>query len=50
MDTEAVPVRTLWLRDGTPLHLEEHGDPDAPVTVVFVHGWTLDSRTWRHQV
>jgi pimeloyl-ACP methyl ester carboxylesterase len=43
-------VRTLCLRDGTRLHLEEHGDRAAPVTVVLVHGWTLDSRTWRHQV
>jgi pimeloyl-ACP methyl ester carboxylesterase len=40
----------LTLSDGTALHLEERGDPAAPVTVVFAHGWTLDSRTWRYQL
>jgi pimeloyl-ACP methyl ester carboxylesterase len=45
-----MPIRSLPLPDGALLHLEEHGDPAAPVTVVFVHGWTLDSRTWRHQI
>ncbi|HEX5494432.1 MAG TPA: alpha/beta fold hydrolase [Mycobacteriales bacterium] len=36
--------------DGTTLYLEEHGDPDAPVTVVLTHGWALDRRTWRAQI
>lgn len=36
--------------DGIRLHAEEHGAVDAPVTVVLGHGWTLDRRTWRHQV
>jgi pimeloyl-ACP methyl ester carboxylesterase len=26
--------------DGTPLHVEVDGDPSAPLTVVFVHGFT----------
>ena len=47
----ASPTATrLVLRDGTTLHLEQYGDPAAPVTVLLMHGWTLDSRTWRHQV
>jgi pimeloyl-ACP methyl ester carboxylesterase len=36
--------------DGTRLHVQERGDPRAPLTVVLVHGWTLDSRTWGHQL
>lgn len=36
--------------DGVRLHVEECGAADAPVTVVLGHGWTLDQRTWRHQV
>lgn len=32
--------------DGTALHAEVGGTPDAPVTVVLVHGWTQDHRTW----
>lgn len=36
--------------DGTRLHVEERGEPDAPLTVVLAHGWTLDSRTWQHQL
>jgi pimeloyl-ACP methyl ester carboxylesterase len=32
--------------DGTRLALYWQGPRDAPVTIVLVHGWTLDSRTW----
>jgi pimeloyl-ACP methyl ester carboxylesterase len=32
--------------DGTRLALYWQGRRDAPVTIVLVHGWTLDSRTW----
>ena len=42
-----LPVTTA---DGTTLYVEEHGDPEAPVTVVLAHGWVLDRRTWRGQV
>ena len=32
--------------DGTRLALYWQGPRDVPVTIVLVHGWTLDSRTW----
>lgn len=32
--------RTVLTGDGVPLHVELDGDPAAPVTVVFVHGFT----------
>jgi pimeloyl-ACP methyl ester carboxylesterase len=34
--------------DGVKLHVEEHGN--GPVTLVLLHGWTLDRRLWRRQV
>ncbi|TDP93873.1 alpha/beta fold hydrolase [Labedaea rhizosphaerae] len=39
----AVPFLTS---DGVRLALLDSGPADAPVTVVFVHGWTSDSTTW----
>jgi pimeloyl-ACP methyl ester carboxylesterase len=36
-------------RDGTRLHAEAYGDPEAP-PVVLVHGWTCALRFWRLQV
>src|SRR5690349_14073098 len=48
-----VPVseRTeLTTTDGVRLHVEAHGPRDAEVTVVLLHGWCLDRRTWHHQV
>ncbi len=38
------------LPDGVRLHVESSGPVDAPVTVVLLHGWTLDRRTWHRQV
>jgi pimeloyl-ACP methyl ester carboxylesterase len=38
------------LADGVRLPAEVHGEPDAPISVVFLHGWTLDRRIWHHQV
>src|ERR671917_2618146 len=38
------------LSDGVRLHVEISGPADAPVTVVLLHGWCLDRRTWHHQV
>ncbi|WP_158885406.1 alpha/beta fold hydrolase [Amycolatopsis anabasis] len=32
--------------DGTALHFTLTGPEDAPVTLVLVHGWTQDHRTW----
>jgi pimeloyl-ACP methyl ester carboxylesterase len=33
--------RTVLAADGVALHVEEDGPPSAPLTVVFVHGYTL---------
>lgn len=33
-----VPVRT---DDGVALHVEVDGTEDAPLTILFAHGWTL---------
>lgn len=43
-------TRRVRTEDGVALAVEEYGPADAPVTVVFLHGWTLDRRVWRHQV
>jgi len=40
----------LTLADGVRLHVETTGPVDAPVTVVLLHAWCLDRRTWHHQV
>jgi len=36
--------------DGTPLHVMEFGAPDAPETVVLVHGWTCALQFWTRQI
>jgi pimeloyl-ACP methyl ester carboxylesterase len=38
------------LPDGVRLHVETTGPADAPVTVILLHGWCLDRRTWHRQV
>jgi pimeloyl-ACP methyl ester carboxylesterase len=38
------------LADGVRLHVDTHGPQDAPLTVVLLHGWCLDRRTWHRQV
>jgi pimeloyl-ACP methyl ester carboxylesterase len=40
----------LTLADGVKLHVETYGPRDAAVTVVLLHGWCLDRRTWHHQI
>jgi pimeloyl-ACP methyl ester carboxylesterase len=40
----------LRLEDGTELHLERAGTPEAPVTVVLAHGYALDHREWHRVV
>ncbi|MDQ7903142.1 alpha/beta hydrolase [Phytohabitans sp. ZYX-F-186] len=40
----------IRLSDGPRLHLRTAGPPGAPVTVVLLHGWVLDGRTWHRQV
>ncbi|MCP3798554.1 alpha/beta hydrolase [Allokutzneria sp. A3M-2-11 16] len=39
-------MRTFTTSDGTRLVIEETGEPDAPVTVLLLHAWTLSRRTW----
>jgi pimeloyl-ACP methyl ester carboxylesterase len=39
-------ARSVPAADGAPLHVELDGPRDAPVTVVLVHGWSLDRRSW----
>ncbi|WP_238164516.1 alpha/beta fold hydrolase [Kribbella pittospori] len=36
--------------DGIRLNVETTGSPDAPVTVLLVHGWTCSTRSWHNQV
>ena len=45
------PHRTSVVRteDGVALHVEEVGPPDAPLTVVFAHGFTLSTRSFYFQ-
>jgi pimeloyl-ACP methyl ester carboxylesterase len=46
-----MPERSeVILSDGVRLFVETSGPADAPVTVVLMHGWCLDRRTWHHQV
>ena len=40
---------TVLASDGVPLHVEISGPDDAPVTVVFSHGYTLSQDTWHYQ-
>lgn len=35
--------------DGVALHVEEVGPADAPLTVIFSHGWTLQLAAWSLQ-
>lgn len=35
--------------DGTTLYVEEVGRPDAPLTVIFAHGFMLELATWHFQ-
>ncbi|MFG3698332.1 alpha/beta fold hydrolase [Micromonospora sp. NPDC047620] len=44
---EHVEVR---LPDDVRLHVEATGPADAEVTVVLLHGWTLDGRAWHRQL
>jgi pimeloyl-ACP methyl ester carboxylesterase len=41
---------SIPLPDGVRLHAEAYGDPNAPVTVLLLHGWTLDRHIWHRQV
>lgn len=41
--------RTVVTADGIPLQVEEVGPGDAPLTVVFVHGYALSMGSWHYQ-
>jgi pimeloyl-ACP methyl ester carboxylesterase len=41
--------RTVTTDDGLPLAVEEIGPRDAPLTVVFVHGYCLAMGSWHYQ-
>ncbi|MBG6063840.1 alpha/beta fold hydrolase [Micromonospora ureilytica] len=40
----------VGLPDGVRLNVEATGPTDAQVTVILLHGWTLDGRAWHRQV
>jgi len=40
---------TVVADDGVPLYAEINGPDDAPVTVVFCHGYTLSQDVWHYQ-
>jgi len=42
-------TRTVTASDGIPLHVEEVGPATAPLTVVFVHGYSLSMGSWHYQ-
>jgi pimeloyl-ACP methyl ester carboxylesterase len=42
-------LRTVTTDDGVPLAVEEVGPPDAPLTMVFVHGYCLSMGSWHYQ-
>ena len=46
-----LPGRTAFVvsDDGVPLHVQEAGDPSAPLTIVFTHGFVVSSLNWHYQ-
>lgn len=40
---------TVLADDGLPLHVEIDGADDAPLTVIFSHGYCLTQDTWHYQ-
>lgn len=40
---------TVTTSDGVSLHVEVDGPEDAPLTVVFCHGYTLNLDSWHYQ-
>lgn len=40
---------TVLADDGVPLHVQLSGSPDAPVTIIFCHGYTLNCDVWYYQ-
>jgi len=48
-DTGAVLVEAILTDDSLRLHMEQIGPNDASLTVVFIHGYTLNSGSWYYQ-
>ena len=42
-------TRRVVADDGVPLHVEEVGPSDAPLTVVFLHGYVQEMAGWHYQ-
>lgn len=42
-------TRRVIADDGVPLHVEEVGPADAPLTLVFLHGYTQEMAVWHFQ-
>ena len=42
-------TRVVLADDGVPLHVEEVGPSDAPLTVVLCHGYTQEMAVWHYQ-
>jgi pimeloyl-ACP methyl ester carboxylesterase len=42
-------VLSVRADDGLPLHVEISGEQDAPVTLIFCHGYALNSDVWYYQ-
>ena len=40
---------TVLADDGVPLHAEISGRDDAPVTIIFCHGYALSQDVWHYQ-
>lgn len=49
-ERSGVTRSSLTMSDGVRLNVETTGSPDAPVTVLLVHGWTCSTRSWHNQV
>lgn len=48
-ETGAAPVDSLLTEDGLALHIEQVGPDDASLTVIFIHGYTLNKGSWHYQ-
>jgi pimeloyl-ACP methyl ester carboxylesterase len=42
-------ARAVIADDGVPLHAEINGSDEAPVTVIFCHGYALSQDVWHYQ-
>lgn len=48
---ETLPATlSLRLHDGVRLHATTHGPQTAPITLLLLHGWTLNQRSWHRQI